>query len=478
MMTKLLHYSSMDSRGEPGSDIIRPRETRTKTASLVMTSEMADFWKTQTPDSDKYIYLLVNIMGASEFWGSNLNGDLFAEKALKQYHKTFMQGHNYLLHDNNDVKKSFGKIIFATYNDDMHRVENICRLLRSDGRTQNIEKEIGKGLFPEVSMGCHVPNDRCTICDNIAKTKAEYCIHVKKNMRQLWPIGSSDGRRVGVWNDHPTFFDNSYVQVPADPQSGVLAKIASLQDERPYIILSVDEAEGHVDKAAANKLSTNKAADMDKPLDTSGIKPPSVEFNEEARDAAKALDRASAPLGESDLDKLSHYPARSVIHTAALMGISIKPEEYGYMRAKAAGVLTYGSELLRRGAERHEITASYDRFAKVAFNRDIARILEPHVGDRSFFPSTFDKKSFVTPRENTASMPSEWRRSYAEIVKEAMAALSQDPSLLHKTAWVNVFIKTACKGEALSNEDWEGVPKKEASVVVEMLNGAFGVKDN
>ncbi len=475
-MIKVLKYSSLNSHGEPGTDIIRPREFSTKMASVKMLPEMADFWRTQTPDSDKYLYLLVNIMGASEFWGFNLNGDGFTEPALKRYHKTFMQGHNYLLHDNDDVKKSFGKIMFTAYNDDMHRVENLCRLLRSDRRTQNIESKIERDIFPEVSMGCSVPWDQCSICENIARTKAEYCDHVNNHMRQLWPPGNSDGRRVGVWNEHPTFFDNSYVEVPADDQSGVLAKVASL----PHVILSVDASKDyHVKKDAAQKMSEDKAADMEKPLDPTDEMyklTPKVEFDKDAREAATELDDSDVPLKKSMLDRLAYYEPREVVHTAALMGISIRPEEYGYLRASDEGFDEFGKSLLKHGVKRTKIHASDSIHSKLAFNGEVARILKPAVQDRSYFPSSFEKRASVENKHEKVEMPGNWTSDYASIVKEAMAVLSNDPSLFYKTAWVNVFIKTACNGTYCSDEAWEGAPRSEASIVVEMLNGAFRVE--
>ena len=476
-MIKLLKYSSMNIHGEPGTDIVRPMEFMTKMASVKMLPEMAEYWKTQTPDSDKYLYLLVNIMGASEFWGFNLNGDGFSEPVLEQYHKTFMQGHNYLLHDNDDVKKSFGKNIFSTYNKDMHRVENLCRLLRSDGRVQKIESKIERGLFPEVSMGCSVPYDRCSICDNIARTKSEYCEHVKESMRQLWPIGDSDGRRVGVWNDHPTFFDNSYVEVPADDQSGVLAKVAA--HDSPYVLLSVDAAVGNVSKDAAQKLSEDKAADMEKPLDPTDEAyklTPKVKFDRDARDAGAELDEIDPPLKESMLDRLAYYQPREIVHTAALMGISIRPEEYGYLRAKEAGLTEFGISLLDHGVGRIGIAASEDVYSKLAFNLEVAKILKPMVSSRSYFPSSFEKRASSEPKTKKVGMPSHWMNDYVDAVKEAMAVLSNDPSLFYKTAWVNTFIKTACKGTYCSDEAWEGAPMKEASIVVEMLNGVFRIE--
>jgi hypothetical protein len=472
-MIKRLTYSGLNSRGEPGSDIIRPGELRTKMASVQMLPEMADFWRTQNPESDKFLYLLINIMGASEYWGLNLNGDGFTEPTLKKYHKTFMQAHAYWLHDNDDVKKGFGRVIFASYNDDMHRVELISRLDRKSGHTQEIETKMMAGAFPSVSMGCHVPWDRCLVCENIAKTKQEYCEHVRKYMRRLWPIGCSDGRRVGVDNPHPTFFDSSHVETEADPQSGILAKVASV-DEAPYE-LSVDAGTRYLGKGAAEKLSEEKGADMDKPLDPSKYKyMPKVEFNQEAREVATLLDDSDPSISKEALDRLSFYPLEGIIHTAALMGISIRPE-YGYLRAKFAGMEDFGIQLLKRRVNRVKIAAPESISYGGYFNREVASLLTPFIKTRSYFPSSFSGRQEKRASLPRLSMPEDWMEDYSIAVKKAMSIIASDPAIFYKTAWVNAIMKTACAGKSWTEEEWQQGPKKEAAIVIEMLSGAFRI---
>lgn len=848
MMTKLLEYPSMNTSGEPGADIIRPRDFRTKMASVRMLPEMADYWRSQNPESDKYLYLLINIMGAFEYWGLNLNGDAFREQMLKKYHKTFMHGHSYWLHDNDDVKKAFGKIMFASYNDDMHRVELIARLNRSDGRTQKIETKIEANIFPEVSMGIHVPYDvcfaagtmvqtasgnvaidsldgselvitkdghvrsieatsrtiytgdmltvraqgildfectanhpvfiikredvksclgsangqkrrhtpdgavcshcdrpldwtihqvdadqirpgdylvsglyqgrdeanpqlaylmgvyagdgcilrqrsgrkkdgpykdmgisiscnesdphipavcdiidsmcdndaqvysagcerkavavvvydqalarelrsrighgckdkrlrsgimssqearlsfvagcldsdghqdpatglmrfvstnkalaldvwqtciasqlpasiregstcsgyskediqvfvvsipgscskqlapyshkvtdvgrrggsricfwngralfkvegitarevegmpvynidvdgddesyiahgaavhNCLICENRAKTKQDYCDHVLKHMRQLWPIGQSDGRRVGVDNPHGTFFDSSHVDVPADPQSGVLAKIASA-DDRPYA-LSVDAAVkfGMVDEE-------DNGSDMEKPLDpTEQPKDvPKVEYNEEARRVAKALDDSDPSIPKVALDKLSYYDPEEVIHSAASMGIAIRPNEYYYMVSKQAGAIGLADAVYLMRFERPSIDAerreSQTKIAhEIRVNREVVNILEGCMASRSFFPSSFEARTTKEAGKKIATTDNDVLAGYKCAVNDAMALLSADPSIFYKKARVQGFAKTAARRG-------EDDMRREASLVIEMLNGAFG----
>jgi len=64
----------------------------------------------------------------------------------------------------------------------------------------------------------------CSICLNIARTRAEYCEHLSAMLRQTLP----DGRRVYSYNFFPRFFDISYVRVPADRSAWALKKVAAL----------------------------------------------------------------------------------------------------------------------------------------------------------------------------------------------------------------------------------------------------------
>ena len=69
----------------------------------------------------------------------------------------------------------------------------------------------GKAL--SFSMSCRVPNDRCSICGNEAKSISAYCEHLGRRMGQY----DNDMRKYAfAYNDKPTFFDISRVKNPAD----------------------------------------------------------------------------------------------------------------------------------------------------------------------------------------------------------------------------------------------------------------------
>ena len=226
-------------------------------------SSISEFVEEQLEPVEGKMYLHINAMGAGEYYGSNKNGDYFPEENLKRYYKTFeVSGHVFRHHINKDPAKSIGKVIFAIYNDRMHRVELIAEVDKQLGN--DIQSRIAKGEYPFTSMACKTPYDRCSICGNKAHTRAEYCDHLKSHLNRILP----DGRRVMAMNVGPLrFFDISIVIRPADVTSSILQKVAS---EELIGSAAAAEVEGlsysesttitktaaEVKKAALRKLST------------------------------------------------------------------------------------------------------------------------------------------------------------------------------------------------------------------------------
>lgn len=170
-----------------------------------------------------YTYLHINAMTAGEFHGSNRNMDMFPEENLKKCFKTFetSPAYVYRAHINKNPEKSFGKVIFAIYNERMHRVELVAEC--PDDLVADVNARIQKGDFPTTSMACRTPYDTCSICGHRARSRQEYCVHLSTQLGKLYP----DGRKVFAINDGPlTFFDISIVSRPADVNSSILQKVA------------------------------------------------------------------------------------------------------------------------------------------------------------------------------------------------------------------------------------------------------------
>ena len=226
-MIKLCDFNAFDNNGEPTVVNIGRYDDTIKTAALssfAYAPEINNFISNLRPSPGK-LYTLINAMGATEFFSCNRNGDAFYEDALKKYHHTFVtDAHAFMHHKNKDPEKSYGRVIFSAYNDNMHRVELIVEY-DLDKLDPKFADRIDRGEMVNVSMGCRVDADYCSICGNKAKSPAFYCEHLrdKPGLTKCLP----DGRKAFAINKDPHFFDISIVTIPADPTARVMAKIAS-----------------------------------------------------------------------------------------------------------------------------------------------------------------------------------------------------------------------------------------------------------
>lgn len=190
-------------------------------------------------DRQKSIYVLVNALGAGEYFGSNINADYFpwdalAHKGQDYGHETFLNAHAYQHHKNKDHTRAFGMPVLSVLNPKMKRVELIIRLDRDKAKLEGADGIISRieaGEFPDVSMGCKVPYDICSICGQHSKTRFDYCqhMHPPEELRHLYGPNKilPDGRKIYVINTLPKFFDISFVFIGADKTAKVMAKVAS-----------------------------------------------------------------------------------------------------------------------------------------------------------------------------------------------------------------------------------------------------------
>jgi mannose-6-phosphate isomerase-like protein (cupin superfamily) len=249
MLIKELSFKGQDEHGNVFCLPLFNNDSFEKTAAAKsgnLHPRIKDFVRTIRP-TKKGVYVLVNALGAAEYWGSNVNGDAFPEKSLihspadwdtysqekmREVAKTwdygfptFMNGGVYRHHSNKDISKSLGRIELAVWNSKMHRVELVVYLDRELCKkfdAYDLIERIEHGEFPDVSMGTKVPFDVCEICQHKSKTTKDYCEHARTMLNKILP----DGRKVAVRNDYPKFFDISFVFIGADKTAKVMAKLA------------------------------------------------------------------------------------------------------------------------------------------------------------------------------------------------------------------------------------------------------------
>jgi len=281
-MLKVSHFAAETEFGPSAVPLFGPSDSVfEKVASPTLLPEVVKYIGSLSPKLHSQ-YVLVNAMGAGEYYGSNINGDHFPEASL--IHKpddwagvplidkiksknwtygfpTFYNAHPFAHHRNKDSSRAFGEVELACWNPHMRRVELVVRVdfekCQQFGGTAVWDK-LKAGNYPDVSMGTKVPFDTCSICldwDEYGKallsfsmkkhrhpglaileyhkkkkakdgigirglsvTRKDYCEHAKTMMNRIF----ADGRKVWVYNDYPRFFDISFVFIGADKTAKVM----------------------------------------------------------------------------------------------------------------------------------------------------------------------------------------------------------------------------------------------------------------
>lgn len=318
-----------------------------KTASIIKVAEVSDEVAAAIEGlkPEKGIrHVLVNGIGAGEFWSSNRNGDYFPESGLKHAgedygYSTFLKGHNFVHHNNKDPKVAVGGIKFAHYNPRMHRCElilatNMERLAKVD---EDIYEKIANGQPVDVSMGSKCDFDVCSICSKRSATRAEYCEHLKEAMNQV--LG--DGRKVYAYTPHPRFFDMSYVTKGAD----VTAKALHYLDK--------DAADHSGPVAELFSFAEKKAACPNPKAHAEPEAVPAEElpaFPAEYQRAVMLLQAVEPKLAKDKLATLSKMGFSNVLSTMSHMGVILSPEEYQYLALCELGNPELADKLASAGA--------------------------------------------------------------------------------------------------------------------------------
>lgn len=355
-----------------------------KAAGYELLPEVERFIQANLEPVPDKVRVLVNAMGAGEYWGSNLNGDYFPEAALchrgDDYgYLTFYNAHPFKHHVNKDPAKSFGRVLFSAWNPLMKRIELIVevdRELSMLNGAMDVYDRLAAGDYMSVSMGCKVRYDLCSICldrkkyqeakasfdplrhrtvedavlewhardpiKGLARTRAEYCVHARTMMNRIFP----DGRKVYVINDFPRFFDISFVYIGADKTARVLAKLASAQagSKTASVHIQMDEplrSDG-IEKAASFSLSTKvdrerrieliKQAEFDGKVKEADLRKISDILKEISTryvtQVVPTLERTDKPIPAEVLDRLAGLGIPRAIGGVLKARILLSPPEF------------------------------------------------------------------------------------------------------------------------------------------------------
>lgn len=174
------------------------------------------------------------IIGATEYYNCNRNGDGFKEATCRKYHPTFVKhARCFRDHQNKDPNRSYGYVKLSAFNEAMKRIELLSiyngtkeAADRNGGLVADIEIEkLAGGKDLSTSMACRVPEDVCSGCSNHARNRSEYCLGVDEGgscrdgglMHKIATVtGNNDNPILHADNPDPDFFDKSTVARGAD----------------------------------------------------------------------------------------------------------------------------------------------------------------------------------------------------------------------------------------------------------------------
>jgi len=418
-MYKRVEFAARDPQGNPLVELIRYSDGGLEKISSVIVPEVEQFIHSLKPQAGKTA-VLVNALGSGEFWSSNINGDWFPWDSLvyeppgwdkvryadletkrkfawnycaaKGYgYTTFYGAHPFVHHVNYDFfskvnrvpkPRMLGEVILAVPNPQMRRVELVVlvdhELAQQHGGAPFLSR-IENGDYPDVSMGTKVPFDICSICGNVAKTRAEYCDHLKFHMNDIDP---ATGKKTFAINTKPRFFDISFVLLGADKTGKTMGKVASVggrfwtgvdlaEEYCDHIILpQVEELEkaaaagqpsilGHHAKPTVEKILGNpgrtqkflkavreKTAELRK---RGIIDKPSPDSPEQVlnRKLIPALSAQEPDLPSPVLKALGSSPQG--LSTAGLLGVVLRPREFQRVYLDQAGGSEVADALERDG---------------------------------------------------------------------------------------------------------------------------------
>lgn len=216
-----------------------------KVASATLLPSVVQYIEGLHPNNNS-TYVLVNAMGATEFYGSNVNGDAFREASLihapdgwrdvpaldkiksKDWpygYPTFYEAHPYAHHRNKDKSRAFGDVELAAWNNKMHRVELVTRLDKDKCEQFGgvpVWDRIVAGQFPDVSMGCFTAGTLVTMADGTrraietvvvgdrvlthrGRSKYVTAVHRRSYKGTLYSLRAESHRVVRCTRQHPFY---------------------------------------------------------------------------------------------------------------------------------------------------------------------------------------------------------------------------------------------------------------------------------
>lgn len=532
-MIKLSLFQGSEEFGPAAVPLFGPADSYfEKTASATLLPEVSTYIADLKPRNDAQ-YVLVNAMGAGEYYGSNINGDRFAEAALihapddwkgvplldKALSKswaygfpTFYSAMVFPHHRNKNPEKRLGVVELAAWNPHMKRVELVTRLDKDDCLKhggEGIWDKLKMGSYPDVSMGTKVPFDTCSITldrkayleawdtydpkrhtspgqailefhkkhpiRGVQVTRKEYSDYGRTMMNRILP----DGRKVWVDNDFPKFFDISYVFIGADKIAKSMLKIADA-GKRTYCFMGSAEV---AEKMASGEDVLEKSAAY--------LTEDEVRARGRAKQAEmtkKVVPNAHAervvPLltnHEDDLPKelqraLGKAGLGKALATTAGLGMVLRPREFQRITLVSLGKDDLADQLEALGQGFPGTDEKDDKELKPQdFSHGLAQLLAPFMAMRSAFGPVIERRVVVIAGIPPKATKTAASHSSDLLRKIGSAYNSYRANLMQLVANAQDMIEAATPADDVVLRKYASVPAEELFTPLSFcyLKGAF-----
>lgn len=294
-----------------------------------------------------FIYVSVRALSAER---PNSNGDCFPHEELvridpvlqRPVYASFIGKGVYINHRSTDDPTLAKGIILDSHYVQANADDKYVELLLAVDKKRDpiFSSNVERGIINKFSMGASVQFTKCSVCDNEARRKEEFCDHIAKfKMREcVSPDGSKKlafEKCFGV-----TFNEISAVSDPADETAQILAKIASDRGKKAageenssnpshgtvVLLNEINSRLKSVEAALMKKAAHKKTA---QPLGPGGPEDPMGEAP--PVDAAPAEFAAEEPVGGGEpivqvLDAIKEFaegrlPAADLVETLEASGL-------------------------------------------------------------------------------------------------------------------------------------------------------------
>lgn len=158
------------------NDVIGIIKSAEKTSSFKITGDDANFdLEAEIKKHPDSLFVKCFAIKADEV---NDNGDFFCKKELIKATPTFIGVPVFTNHQNNDVEKSRGRVVYSWWDE---KRNGIMVIMRVDAVAYpQLARGIKEKYIISTSMGCSVSSSCCSVCHNAASVPAEYCSCIKE----------------------------------------------------------------------------------------------------------------------------------------------------------------------------------------------------------------------------------------------------------------------------------------------------------